>query len=110
MRNHWLLVVDLALALLLSSFPHSTLALAVNRKNPVETLLDNVMNRGDTAKTPPQMDRGEALLKVLDIQSNTEPKPFNVPLQQLPALITASMPVRSRRPRLALFCHVTARY
>lgn len=63
--------------------------------NPVENLLENVFkNRSpSTATDDVETSPGDALLKQLDIQSNTEPRPFTAEVSQLPALVTASMPV-----------------
>ena len=94
MTLHRLLLVQFVASVLFLTFPKTSLAFSI--KNPVENLLENVLKRGAPAKeaSPPSADQGKALLNKLDIQSNTEPRPFNAELSQLPALLTASMPVR----------------
>ena len=92
-----LLLVNAVAAVLFSTLSSCTVsALAVTNKNPVGKFLDNVVLKRDkqTEQPPTDSQRGEALLKELNLQSNTEPKPFSAELSQLPALITASMPVR----------------
>lgn len=94
MTLHRLLFVHSVTFVLFLTLPNASLAFSI--KNPVEHLLENVLNRGVVTKdaSPPSAEQGKALLNKLDIQSNTEPRPFHAELSQLPALLTASMPVR----------------
>jgi len=95
MRTNRLLLASGAAITLLSTLPVTTTAFAAKRnRNLVENLLGNVLSKRRTELPPTDAERGAALLKKLDIQSNTEPKPFSAELQQLPTLLTASMPVR----------------
>jgi hypothetical protein len=96
MTLHRLLFVHSVTFVLFLTLSNTSLAFSI--KNPVERVLENVLNRGAAstkeASPPPSAEQGKALLNKLDIQSNTEPRPFHAELSQLPALLTASMPVR----------------
>mmetsp|Transcript_16780 Transcript_16780/g.30378 ORF Transcript_16780/g.30378 Transcript_16780/m.30378 type:complete len:354 (+) Transcript_16780:44-1105(+) len=93
MTLHRLLFVHSVTFVLFLTLLNTSLAFSI--KNPVEHLLENLLNRGAASTkeaSPPSAEQGKALLNKLDIQSNTEPRPFNAELSQLPALLTASMP------------------
>jgi hypothetical protein len=95
MTLHRLLFVHSVTFVLFLTLPNTSLSFST--KNPVEHFLENVLNRGAASTkeaSPPSAEQGKALLNKLDIQSNTEPRPFHAELSQAPALLTASMPVR----------------